>query len=199
MRLVAVAAVSKPRLVIGKDNSLPWHIPEDLKRFKSLTMSCPVIMGRKTFESIFAQLMSPLKGRTNIVITSNPAERGANFPSWNNSDGSTRLIFASSTSAAKELAEEALLGRTGVDATAYVIGGASVYEEFLDDCCQLMLTEVKGDFDGDTFFPPIKRSVWRKVSSELGAGSTASLEYTFDVYNRRKALFGTWFKRVFKF
>jgi len=138
MEIVIIAAVAENG-VIGRAGKLPWHIPEDLKRFRQLTLGHPVIMGRKTFES----LGKPLAGRTNIVITSQPTyyHEGA--------------VVACSI-------EDALERCTG---TVFIIGGSSVFEAALPLADRLELTLIHQVVEGDVYFPPIG-SEWEEVSRD---------------------------------
>ena len=128
MKLTAIVAMTADR-VIGKDGTLPWHLPDDLKFFKKQTMGHPVVMGRKTFDSIG----KPLKKRENIVITNNPA--------WH-ADG-VEIIHHP-----RDLKDHPL-----IDQQIFIIGGAQVYEFFLPMTTDLIITHVKGDYAGDTYFP----------------------------------------------
>lgn len=127
--------------VIGRDGGMPWRLPADLKRFKALTMGKPVLMGRKTFESIG----KPLPGRENIVITRNRAWRA---------DG---VRVCHSLDAALEAAGTA---------EAMVIGGAGIYREALPLARRIYLTLVYADIDGDTFFPEYDASEWIETARE---------------------------------
>ena len=119
---------------IGKNNKIPWDIPEDIKRFKDLTMGHPVIMGRKTFESILSYLKKPLPGRTNIVITRNP-------------DFTYEGVIVCKT------IDEALEQASKLDKDEIFIGGgAQVFDIVVDKVDRLYLTLVEGDFEADTFF-----------------------------------------------
>ncbi len=126
--LALIVAVARNG-VIGRDGSLPWHVPEDLKHFKQLTTGHAIIMGRKTHESIGR----PLPKRRNIVVT----RSGASF------DG---CETAHSLDAALELARK-------TDPRPFIIGGASLYEEALAQATELHLTTIDQDVEGDTFFP----------------------------------------------
>ncbi len=145
--------------VIGKDNQLLWHIPEDLKRFKTLTLGHPVIMGRKTFESIVSTLGKPLPGRTNIVVTRDPA-----VLSRFNLDINNVLITSSFEEAlerAKELDHEEV----------HIGGGAQIYEQALPHVDKLYLTLIDDDppagGSGDfVYFPPYERLFTKKVFEE---------------------------------
>jgi dihydrofolate reductase len=157
---VAIIAAVASNGVIGHRNRMPWHLPEDLKRFKQLTFGHAVIMGRRTFESIGA----PLAGRDNIVITRSP--------DW------TR----SGCRAAHSL--EAALAAVRGSRDAFVIGGAQVYSLALPIASRLYMTEIQRDFEGDTFFPAFDRSRWREASRESrvldGAGG---FRYHFVAYD----------------
>lgn len=128
---------------IGLEGKLPWHVPEDLKRFKALTMGHAIIMGRKTHESIG----KPLPGRRNIVVT-----RGqARFPGCDT---------VGSLEQALEL--------TAQDELPFIIGGAQLYAEALPKVTHLFLTQLDRDVEADTFFPVLPPSEWTEVRRELG-------------------------------
>ena len=169
MRLSLIVAVSENG-VIGRENALPWHLPGDLKRFKAITMGKPIIMGRKTFESIGR----PLPGRTNIVLT-----RDANF----SHDGvETALDLAEALRVAQE--------RTGTseDDEAMIIGGAGIYKLALPSAHRIYLTEVHMTVSGDTYFPDINRRDWSETVREDVASETAdSCGYSFVVLDRKSA------------
>jgi dihydrofolate reductase len=138
MDLVLVAAVAANG-VIGREGEMPWHYPEDLAHFKETTTGHPVVMGRTTYESIAAQLDGPLPDRTNVVLsTSDP-------------DVPAEVLVAESVDDAVDVAADAA-DEMGVD-TAYVVGGASVYEQFLPRADALVLTEIHDSYEGDTRFP----------------------------------------------
>ncbi|WP_417612288.1 dihydrofolate reductase [Owenweeksia hongkongensis] len=139
MNLTIIAAMAKGR-VIGKDNDLIWHLPDDLKHFKNLTKGHHVIMGRKTYES----MGKPLPGRTNIVIT-----RQKDFKA----DG---CILVNTI-------EEGIQKAEG-DSQPFIIGGGEIYKQALKYAQTMELTEVNGEFDGDTFFPTFDESQWKEVS-----------------------------------
>lgn len=132
--------------VIGKGNSLPWHLPEDLKHFKQITLNKTVLMGRKTYESIVARLGKPLPDRRNVVITRQP--------DYKVPDGV--LVFSTLEQAFKELLEEDI----------YVIGGAEIYKQALPYASKMYLTKVLGEYEGDAFFPEIDFSHWKTVQEE---------------------------------
>ncbi|QQG46166.1 MAG: type 3 dihydrofolate reductase [Candidatus Niyogibacteria bacterium] len=141
MKISLIAAVSKNG-VIGKTNSLPWHLPADLKRFKEVTMGKPIIMGRKTYASIGR----PLPGRKNIILTSDE-----NFTA----EGC--VIVHSKEDALKEV---------GDVEEAMVIGGGMTYEQFLPVASRIYLTEVDAGIEGDIYFPKFDRNEWREVFRE---------------------------------
>jgi dihydrofolate reductase len=147
IEIALVAAVAENG-VIGVDGDLPWHYAEDLKQFKETTMGHPVVMGRRTFEGIVDDLGEPLPGRTNVVLTSQERD----FP-----EGTVR---AASLDGALDAAHE-----TGSD-TVYVVGGATVYEQFLPDADRLVLTEVHAEYEGDTYFPEVAWDEWRETARE---------------------------------
>ena len=125
--------------VIGRDNALPWRLPEDLKRFKALTMGKPILMGRKTFESIGR----PLPGRENLVLTRSPG--------WHREG----VITVHSV-------DEAIVS-AGDAAELIVIGGEEVFKAALPIAQCIYLTEVHAQVAGDTTFPPFDRSQWREI------------------------------------
>jgi len=154
---------------IGRGNTLPWHLPADLKRFKALTLGHPVIMGRKTFDSIVSMLGKPLPGRENIVIS---RSAGAQAPDqW--PDASVR--FAPSL-------HEAMRGITADE--AFVIGGAEIYALALPLADRLHLTEIGVDVEGDAFFPVLKAADWKQSLRESGSAE-GNLPFDFVIYDRR--------------
>ncbi len=166
VKLSLIVAVAENG-VIGKDNGLPWKISSDLKYFKERTLGKPVIMGRKTFQSIGR----PLPGRVNIVIT-----RDASFAT----DG---VITALSLDMALDVGKNLALTK-GVE-EVMVIGGAQIYNLTLPDADRLYLTRVHGEVDGDTRFPPLNPDDWLEASSERHAASEKdSHDYSLIVLDR---------------
>ena len=156
-----IAAVAKNR-AIGKDGLLLWHLPEDMRYFRETTRGKPVIMGRKTWESL-PESFRPLPGRKNIVISRNPAYDAA---------GATLVGSL----------EEAI--RQAKDSEeVFVIGGADIYRQALPLAHRLYLTEVAQDFDADAFFPDHLESDWKEISRS-GQKSKSGLEFAFAVYQR---------------
>ena len=155
MRTVIVAAVGRNG-VIGVDGGLPWRIPEDMARFKQLTMGTVLVMGRATFESIGR----PLPGRDTIVLTSDPV--------WSHEG----------TEVARSLAEARAIA-TERDKDLVVAGGADVYRQGLEIADRMELTEVDASPDGDTYFPEVDWSQWAEVARESRDG------HAFVSYTRR--------------
>ncbi len=167
MILSLIAAVADNG-VIGRDNDLPWRLPADLKRFKSLTMGKPMIMGRKTWNSIGR----PLPGRASIVVT-----RDAGF-------AVEGALVAHDAGQARTLAEQAAT-ELGAD-EIMVIGGAAIYRLFLPDADRLYLTEIHMDAVGDTHFPDIDRAVWVETARERhAAGPGEDCDCSFVTLNRK--------------
>ncbi|WP_372759665.1 dihydrofolate reductase [Litorivivens sp.] len=160
--LAMIAAMSRNR-VIGRDNALPWHISADLKHFKATTLGKPVVMGRKTFDSIGR----PLPGRTNIVVTRQPG--------WH-ADG---VRIARSTEQALQLAAE-VAEADGV-AEVMVIGGEQLYRSLLPHAQRLYLTQVQAEIEGDAYFPALDEG-WVKVSEQ--PGMEGDWRFSFVVYER---------------
>ena len=158
-----IAAVAKNR-AIGKDNKLLWHLPEDMRHFRETTRGKPVIMGRKTWESL-PESFRPLPGRHNIVISRNSA-----YP-------------AAGATLAGSL-EEAILkaGKTG---ETFVIGGDELYRQALPLAERLYLTEIAESVDGDAFFPEIQTSDWEEIS-RIPQQNVSGLAFSFVVYQRRE-------------
>lgn len=164
MTLVALVVAVADNGTIGRDGALPWHLPEDLRRFKAITMGAPVVMGRRTFESIGR----PLPGRHNIVVSRNPAWRA---------DGVTPV---------RDL--PAALAAAGDAPQALIIGGAALYAEALPLAQRIYRTRVHAVVDGDVSFPPLDARDWRVVSSERRATDARhAYPMTFEVLERVSA------------
>lgn len=157
---IALIAAVAENGVIGNDGEMPWHLPADLKHFKRTTMGHPVIMGRRTYESITADINGPLPGRTNIVLS----RRSPEVPD--------SVVVVDSIEAAVAAASAV----DGDTETVYVIGGATVYEQFLPRADRLLLTEIESTYEGDTTFPDWDRSQWQKVTRDRRDGF-AFVEY----------------------
>lgn len=141
MIISLIAAMGRNR-VIGKDNSLPWKLPADMKRFRELTLGKPVVMGRKTFESIG----KPLPNRKNIILT-----RDKNY----RADGCIVVHSAKGALKAAEGAQEAM-----------IIGGEQIFREFLPKASRMCLTFIGKDFEGDAYFPEYSKNEWKEVKRE---------------------------------
>ena len=148
--------------VIGRDNALPWHLPEDLKHFKRLTMGKPIVMGRRTFESIG----KPLPGRQNIVLTRDPNYRR---------EGITVVHDADSALAAANAAAEIM-----------IIGGSDLFRLFLPRTVRIHLTRVHADVAGDVTWPALDTRAWEVVSREAhDADDRHAHAMTFEVWEKR--------------
>jgi len=153
---VIIAAMDESR-VIGRNGEIPWDYPEDMKHFRQKTTGHPVIMGRKTYQSI-PEDYRPLPDRTNIVLTRS---------GFDPEDESAEIV--NSLDEAYEEARE-------LDERAFVIGGASVYEAALEDADRMILTEVHREVEGDTFFPDWDDEAWEEVERDERDGF-AFVEY----------------------
>lgn len=168
MKLAIIVAAAKNG-VIGRDNQLPWHLPQDLKYFKAVTLGKPVIMGRKTYESIGR----PLPGRTNIVVTRSKE--------WSAVDG---VIVTNSFEQALSEAQKVLSDNLLVS-EAMVIGGAEIYRSALQFVDRIYLTRVAVEPDGDAFFEAPDELDWVLESNTAG-DAFASVPHEFLVYARRQ-------------
>lgn len=157
--LALIAAVTQNH-TIGKDGGMPWHIPGDLAYFKQTTKSRPIIMGRRTWES----LGRPLPGRHNIVVTSNPDAKFAGADAVTSLDAALRLC------------EGAPL--------AFCIGGAVLYREALARASYLYLTEIHAVIDGDTHFPEVNWADWTEEDRQFSAQDTFPVAFDFVRYKR---------------
>ena len=162
-RISFVVAVSRNG-VIGRDGGLPWHISSDLQRFKAITMGKPIIMGRKTWESLPKR---PLPGRLNIVVT-----RQKNYMAEN-------AVVVPDAAAA-------IIAAGNVDEIA-VIGGGEIYRMFMPLVDRVYLTEVDLDVDGDTHFPVLPAAEWQETAREIhGAGPKDSSGFVLRILDRLK-------------
>ena len=162
MIISIIAAMGKNK-VIGKNNSLPWKLPADMKHFKELTAGKPIIMGRKTFES----LGKPLPKRTNIIIT-----RDQNYKA----EGCIVVHSIEEALKAAEKHEEVM-----------IIGGSQIYKEFLPRANKMYLTLIDVDFEGDAYFPEYKIEEWEETAYEQHErGKDNQHNYTFMTLERKK-------------
>lgn len=163
MKLVLVAAVARNG-AIGKDNALLWQLPEDLRHFKRVTLGHPIVMGRKTFDSIGR----PLPGRRNLVVTRNAA--------WRHDGVEPHPSLDAALAAAAQ-------GQPA-GGTVCVIGGGELYAQALPRADELVLTEVDADFEADTFFPAWDRGAFDEVERQTHT-SAQGWPYHFVTYRRK--------------
>jgi len=164
IRLSMIAAMGKNR-VIGKDNDMPWHLPADLHHFKKTTLGSPIIMGRKTYDSIGR----PLPGRLNIILSRNTEIE---------IEG---CIVVDSLNKAIVLAEQEMTEEV------FITGGAHLYNKFLADADRLYITLIDEDFEGDTFFPDYTQLSWKEVSREDHLADDKNIHnYSFITLDRLK-------------
>jgi dihydrofolate reductase len=160
-----IVAVSED-LGIGKDNDLLWHLPEDMKRFKRLTTGNTVIMGRRTWESLPRK---PLQGRRNIVITDIPGEE---------------FEGAESASSINDAAS-----KCKKDEGAFIIGGGSVYRQFMPLSDRLYITHVHKKAPADVFFPEIDPKIWKVIEKEeFETDDSNRIPYTYVIYERKREI-----------
>ncbi|KAF0100661.1 MAG: dihydrofolate reductase [bacterium] len=157
--LSVIAAMARNR-VIGVNNTLPWRLPEDLKHFKALTMGHPIIMGRKTFESIG----KPLPGRTTVIVTRDSRYRVEG------------CLIATSIDAA--------IAACAGEPEIFFVGGAELYAQVLPRADRLYLTEIQADYAGDAWFPAFDRDAWEEMARDRRV-SPDGLGYDFVTYRRR--------------
>ncbi|MEP4532032.1 MAG: dihydrofolate reductase [Cyclobacteriaceae bacterium] len=146
MIISMIAAMSQNR-VIGKNNDLPWHLPDDFSFFKTKTKGHFVLMGRKNYDSL-PHKFKPLPDRTNVVIT-----RKAGFS-------------AEGTTTVHSLEDAIDQAKTAGESEAFIIGGGQIYKLGLEHADRIYLTEIHGQVEGDTYFPEFDKSVWKEVSRE---------------------------------
>jgi dihydrofolate reductase len=162
--IVSLIVAMADNRVIGRNNELPWHLPEDLKYFKRVTMGKPVVMGRKTFESIG----KPLPGRDNIVITRNSTYQAEG------------IYVVHTIEEAIALCEQ--LSQENGNDELMVIGGAEIYTQSLPHANRLYLTRVHADVDGDAWFPEFDENEWQEISAERHSASEQNpYDYSFTV------------------
>lgn len=160
--LISMIAALATNRVIGFHNNLPWHMPADMRHFMKTTMGKPIIMGRKTFESFGSK---PLPGRQNIILTHNEQ-----YPAVD-------CAVCTSTQAAIKLASN--------HSEVMIIGGASIYEQFLPQAGRLYLTFINAPFEGDSHFPKYEQYNWREVSRKnFDKDEKNSHAYSFIILER---------------
>jgi dihydrofolate reductase len=162
--MISIIVAVSDDWAIGKDNELLWHIPEDLKRFKRLTTGRTVIMGKKTWYSLPKR---PLPGRRNIVLTDIPDE----------------IVEGSETIYSLEEA----INKCPVEEEAFVIGGGSIYRQFMPMADRLYITHVHKKAPADVYFPEIDLKIWEIVEKEEFTGTgEVGIPYTYAIYERKK-------------
>lgn len=161
MKISLIVAMASNR-VIGLDNKMPWHLSADLKKFKQITWGSPILMGRKTYESIGR----PLPGRTNIIISRNPSYQQPGC-----------LVFN---------AIEPALAHCNDAKEVFVIGGSDFYQSMLPVADTLYLTQIHQDFPGDTFFPELNSEQWLEVAREdIDHDPDVAFRYSFLTLEKR--------------
>lgn len=160
MTLLTLIVARARNGVIGRDNALPWRLPEDLQHFKRTTLGAPIIMGRKTWDSIGR----PLPGRRNIVVSRNRDLQLEGAEVVGSLEDAQRLCV-------------------GVE-QVFLIGGAQLYVEALPSADRLIVTEIDADVAGDAYFPAIDRSKWVEVSRETHHSAANGFDYAFVTYER---------------
>lgn len=165
--LCLIAAATR-NYVIGRDNSMPWHLPEDLRYFKQRTLGKPVIMGRKTWDSIGGR---PLPGRLNIVVSRQPGLQLEGAEVFHDLD--TALERARQW-AQQHAADEVM-----------VMGGGQLYREALPGAEKVYLTRIELDLAGDTHFPELPFDDWQRIDAQPFAAEGDKPAYTFEVWQRR--------------
>ena len=166
MNISMISAVANNN-VIGKDNQLLWRLSEDLKRFKSLTLDHIIIMGQKTYESIG----KPLPNRFNIVISDD-----FDFKLEDTEKAEVRVVHSI------EHALESAEYYNDNDLEVFIIGGGSIYKQFMEYCNRLYITRIYKDFEGDAFFPEIDTKIWKMVWDDKKVGT--DFEYDYQIFNK---------------
>jgi dihydrofolate reductase len=164
--MISIIAAISENNAIGKDNKLLWHLPEDLRRFKELTTGKVIVMGQKTFESL---PIKPLPNRTSLVITDDRKFKHEG------------VVKSYSIETAVKRAKK--LAKKGEE--IFIIGGGSIYKQFMEIADKLYITEVKLSFeDADTFFPSINKKKWN-LTFDSGLQHRPDIEYRFKEYDRK--------------
>lgn len=174
---IALIAAIDENNAVGKNGEIPWDYPEDLHRFRSVTVGSPVIMGRVTYEGIIEATGGPLENRTSIVLTNSPEQIDTKT-----GDGGISELATATTVHTVSRVEEALAvaGTTNSD-VVYVAGGGSVYEQYLPVADTLILTRINAEIDGaDTYFPDWDANNWVAVD----APDASNADLSFERYER---------------
>ena len=161
MTILSMIVAHANNRVIGKNNDMPWHLPADLAYFKKTTLGKPIIMGRKTYQSIGRRL----PGRKNIVISRDDNFQAEGVEVVNSVDAALALVVDS--------------------AEVMVIGGGAIYQHCLAAAQRLYITHINADIDGDTYFPEYDLTVWQKVASDIRPSDEKNLyQLDFSVYEK---------------
>lgn len=161
MRISIIAAMAANR-AIGLENRLPWHLPDDLKRFKALTMDHHIVMGRKTYDSIG----KPLPGRSTVIVTRNVDYAVPGCIAVNSIDAALTVSYG--------------------DEEVFFVGGADLYRQALSIANRIYLTEIQRVFDGDAFFPEFDKTQWRETARERHrTEGDNGFEYHYAIYDRK--------------
>ena len=162
IKLSMIAAMGKNR-IIGKDNDMPWHLPADLQHFKKTTLGSPIIMGRKTYDSIGR----PLPGRLNIILSRNTD------------------LEIEGCSVVNSLDEAIALAQEETSDEVFITGGAHLYNKFLKEADRLYITLIDEEFEGDTYFPDYTQLKWLEVSREDHLSDKKNIyDYSFITLDR---------------
>ncbi len=161
--MISLLVAHDENRVIGADNAMPWHIPEELQYFKEKTMGKGIIMGRKTFESIGR----PLKGRLNLILTRNPD-------------------YSAEGTVAVNTLEEAIFRAESYADEVMIIGGAQIFEKAMPYADRLYVTVIEHSFEGDTFFPDYSTG-WKLVSESAAHSTEDGISYVYCIYERETA------------
>jgi dihydrofolate reductase len=166
--LISAIVCKSQNNVIGLDNKMPWHLSDDLKNFKKITLGYPIVMGRKTFESIG----KPLPGRTNIVLTRNKKDFQRKYPEMD------VLVFEKKEAVLKYAQENELK-------QIFIIGGAQIYSLFWSNLNCVHLTEIHQEFEGDAYLDQVDFSQWNKIEQkEFSIGPGSPYPWTYTVYQK---------------
>ncbi len=161
--IISLVVAAAKNNAIGKDGKMPWHLPNDLRHFKNITWGMPIVMGRKTFESIG----KALPGRKNIVLTRHPQWKAAGAVTVKNIEDA---IFVANEADAKEI---------------LVIGGGDIFKQVFERAHRIYLTRVDDAPEGDTFFPPVDAKHWHLMSQQIHeADEKNAFNYSFQVWER---------------
>ena len=167
--LISLIVAHSSNRVIGIDGQLPWHIPDDLKYFKAITIGKPIIMGRKTFDSIG----KPLPGRLNIIITKNTDLTIAECVVVNNLEAAiteAKNYFKTQNTEQEEI---------------FIIGGAQIFKQSMEFVNKIYITEVHAEYAGDVFFDELSDNDWIEVGRDLHDSQNDKIPFSFVTYNRK--------------